>query len=425
MPHVFATLGFAIFKVAKVQKIKKQHLLFVFLSFALVKPIYLSLLPLKPIKRNVFILLLLFIGYNAQLRACQDSLKDTLKVHKSFVKKVIDAATAKRSFILAPEGGRSPQTGFFTGIYYLQLIRPKGDTSTRCSNIETYGTVTQKNQFYQTLNNVLLLDHEKYFLRGTTYVSKFNEYFYGLGNNINVQNRDLINFDYFNALQRFTRVIKSHAYVGIQGQFNETFNLTYDKGGILDQSNAYGKGGSRNVGFGTLFLYDTRDHVIYTRTGTYLDISAMFNQKQFGSQFPFQNFIFDFRKFIKFYKNDVISFQTLINYNWGNVPFRQLALMGGDVMMRGYYPGIYRDNFYMATQVEFRIPVYKIFGLVFFAAVGEVQHTLAAFNWQDIKYTYGIGLRMMFIKHERINIGGDLGFSKNTKTLSLGSGESF
>ena len=105
--------------MAKVQKIKKQGLLFVFLSFALVKPIYLNLLLFKLIKRSVFILLLLFIGHNAQVRACQsqDSLKkDTLKVHKSFVKKVIDVATAKRSFILAPEGGRSPNTGFYTGI---------------------------------------------------------------------------------------------------------------------------------------------------------------------------------------------------------------------------------------------------------------------------------------------------------------------
>ena len=350
---------------------------------------------------------------------------DTVKPQKSFVKKVIEAATQKRKFLLAPELGRSPQTGFYTGIYYLQLFKFKGDTDTRTSNIETYGTVTEKKQFYQTLNNTLLFDKEKYFLRGTTYLSKFNEFFYGIGNNIDVNNKDLINFNYFNSLQRLTRNIRKYTHVGIQAQFNKTFHLSYDKGGLLDQSNAFGKGGSQNFGAGVLFLYDSRDHVIYTRTGTYLDISGMFFQKALGSQYPFQNMIIDFRKFIKFYKNDVICFQTLLNYNWGNVPFRQLALMGGDVMMRGYYPGIYRDNFLMATQVELRIPVYKIFGIVLFAALAEVEHTVQAFNWQDIKYTYGIGLRLMFIKHERVNVGGDLGFSKNTKTLSLGSGESF
>ena len=351
---------------------------------------------------------------------------DTLKPpHKSFVKKVIDEATKKRKFLLAPEFGRSPQTGFYTGIYYLQLFKMKGDTDSRTSNIETYSNVTEKNQYYLTLNNTVLFDKEKYFWRGNTYVSKFNEEFFGIGNDINVHQYEVINFNYFNTLQRVTRNIRPHMFVGLQGQFNKTFNLSYDKGGLLDESTAYGKGGSQNLGVGPVFLYDSRDHVIYTRTGTYLDVSAMLFQKALGSQYPFTNMIIDFRKFIKFYKNNVVCFQTLINYNWGNVPFRQLALMGGDVMMRGYYPGIYRDNFMMAQQIELRIPVYKIFGIVLFAAAAEVQHTIQAFNWQDIKYTYGIGLRVMFIKHERINVGGDLGFSKNTKTLSLGSGESF
>jgi hypothetical protein len=382
--------------------------------------------PEKKYYTSIYILgaVFLFLILSFCLKA-QNAFPDSLKPHKSFVQKVIEEATKKRKFLLAPEFGRSPQTGFYTGIYYLQLFKVKGDTDSRTSNIETYGTVTERNQYFLTFNNTVLFDKEKYFWRGNSYISKFNEFFYGIGNDIDVNTKDLINFNYFNTLQRVTRVIKSHTYVGLQAQFTKTFNLTYDKGGLLDESSAYGKGGSQNTGVGPVFLYDSRDHVIFTRTGTYLDISAMFFQKAFGSQYPFTNMIIDFRKFIKVYKNDVISFQTLINYNWGNVPFRQLALMGGDVMMRGYYPGIYRDNFMMAQQIELRIPVYKIFGIVLFAAVAEVEHTLQAFNWQDLKYTYGIGLRFMFIKHERINVGGDLGFSKNTKTLSLGSGESF
>ncbi|MHB8260967.1 MAG: BamA/TamA family outer membrane protein [Bacteroidia bacterium] len=371
------------------------------------------------------LILLLCLACQVKVRACQDAVKDTAKVKKSFFEKAIDFAQKKRSFIVSPMAGRGPATGFLAGIYYLKLFKIKGDTATRTSNIETWGTFTEKIQYYQTLNNTILFDNEKYFLRGNLYISRYNEYFYGIGNNIDVNAKNLINFNYFNALQRLTRNIKPHTHIGIQGQFNETFNLTYDKGGILDKSNAFGKGGSRNVGFGPVFLYDSRDHVIYTRTGTYLDVSAMFFQKQFGTQFPFQNLLVDFRKFIKFYKNYVLCFQTIINYNWGNVPFRQLALLGGDVMMRGYYPGIYRDNCLMATQVELRLPIYKFVGIVLFGGIGEVAHTINSFNITDIRYTYGVGLRLMLIKHERVNIGGDLGFSKNTKTLSLGSGESF
>ena len=373
---------------------------------------------------NRWIFTLLFFASALSIKAFINPI-DTVISNKSTFKRVIDVITKKRKFLLAPQFARSPQTGFLTGIYYLQLLKTKGDTTSRTSNVETFGSITQKQQYFLTFNNTLLFDHEKYFLRGNTTISKYNEFFYGIGNTINVQNRDLINLDYFNTLQRFTRRIRDHFYTGVQYQFNKTFNLNYDKGGILDASNAYGKNGSVTSGLGLVFLYDSRDHVIYSRTGLYIDASVMFDQKVLGSQYQFTNMTIDARKFIKFYKNDVLCFQGLINYNWGNVPFRQLALMGGDVMMRGYYPGTYRDNFMMATQVELRIPVWRIFGVVLFAALAEVEHTVNQFCWQDIKYTYGIGFRCMFIKHERVNVGGDIGFSKNTKTLGLGSGESF
>jgi hypothetical protein len=79
----------------------------------------------------------------------------------------------------------------------------------------------------------------------------------------------------------------------------------------------------------------------------------------------------------------------------------------------------------MSVQAELRVPIYKLFGVVLFGGFGEVQSTLHQFNTTDLKYTYGAGLRLMIIKHERVNIGGDFGMSKNTNGLYLGSGESF
>ena len=122
------------------------------------------------------LLLMPYFQLNAQDNPPNDTIhivKDTTQVKKSFVKKVIYEVSKKRKFLLAPELGRGPLTGFYTGIYYLQLFKLKGDTDSRTSNIETYGTVTEKNQFYLTLNNTVLFDKEKYFWRGNTYLSKF------------------------------------------------------------------------------------------------------------------------------------------------------------------------------------------------------------------------------------------------------------
>lgn len=356
--------------------------------------------------------------------AVSDTLSDIKKKNK-----FLEFVTKRRNFLVAPQLDRGPETGILTGIYYLQLYKNKRDTSTRTSNTETFASFTQKKQYIAEFNETVLFHKEKYILRGSSIFTRFNEYFYGIGNDINLKLKDTIEFNTFHTTQRFTRVITKKFFAGIQYQFYQVYNIGIRENSILqsyaDKGVAVGTHGSQTSGVGPVFLYDTRDNVIYSRTGSYLDISMLFVRDFLGSNHEFSNFILDARKFIKFYKNDVICFQGLINYNVGDVPFRQLALMGSDIMMRGYYMGSYRDKVMMCGQTELRIPIWRFVGIVLFAAAGEVQPTLNSFNWDDMRITYGFGMRFMFIKHERVNVGGDLGFGQGTRALYFGSGESF
>lgn len=368
-----------------------------------------------------------FLGH-AQVRPELDStyvaVADSVS-HVKSGKKFVEFITKRRNFLLAPQFDRSPETGILTGLYYLQLYKNKRDSATRTSNTETFLSFTQKKQYIVELNETILFHKEKYILRGNSILTRYNEYFYGIGNNHDLKHRDTIEFNLFQTTQRFTRVIAKKFFAGLQGQYYQTYNIDYRLTSILNRDTTFGKDGSTTVGVGPVFLYDSRDNVIYTRTGFYLDISALFVRKELGSTCQFFNFTFDARKFIKFYKNDVICFQYLINYNQGSVPFRQLGLLGSDVMMRGYYMGSFRDKVMSCGQVEMRIPTWKFIGVVLFAAAGEVQPDVRSFNFDDLKFTYGFGLRFMLIKHERVNVGGDLGFGKGSKALYFGSGESF
>jgi hypothetical protein len=342
--------------------------------------------------------------------------------HKS---KFMEFVTKRRNYLVAPQFDRSPETGILTGIYYLQLYKNKRDSATRTSNTETFLSFTQKKQYIVELNETILFHKEKYILRGSSIITRYNEYFFGIGNNHDLRKKDTIEFNLFQTTQRLTRVITKKFFAGLQYQYYQTYNVDYRYNSILATDSVYGRNGSISSGIGPVFLYDTRDNVIYTRTGAYVDISAMFVRKEFGSTCQFFNFTLDARKFIKFYKNDVICFQYIMNYNQGNVPFRQLGMLGSDIMMRGYYMGSYRDKVMTCGQVEFRIPVWKFIGMTLFGAAGEVQPDLQSMNWDDVKFTYGFGLRFMLIKHERVNVGGDLGFGKGSRALYFGSGESF
>jgi hypothetical protein len=353
----------------------------------------------------------------------QDSLVSDSAARKK--KPLVDFLTKRRNFLIAPQLDRSPETGFLTGLYYLQLLRPFKDSLTRTSNTETFLSVTEKHQYIFEFNETILFRRDRFILRGSSILSSYNEYFYGIGNDIDVKQRELINLNFYQNTQRFTAVLRNRFYAGVQYQFYKNWDIRETSDSILYRSTALGKSGSTTSAAGPVFLYDSRDNVIYSSKGLYVDVSALFAQRIFGSEYNYTNFTLDVRKFKKFYRENIITFQGLLNFNWGQVPFRQLALMGSDILMRGYYMGTYRDKIMLCGQTELRLPVYKFIGLILFTAVGEVQQKIEQLNMEDIRVTYGFGLRLMLIKHEKVNVGGELGFSRNTKALYLGSGEAF
>jgi hypothetical protein len=338
---------------------------------------------------------------------------------------LIERITQKRNFLLAPQLDRSPETGFLTGLYYLQLFKIGKDTSARTSNTETTLSYTQNNQFVTEVNNTLLFPGEKFILRGTTVYKNFSEYFYGIGNNTRSEDEQLIRFDNVQFVQRLTRVVLPHTFVGIQYQYNLVANLRYPSGGILDTGHISGSGGSRTSGAGLVFLYDSRDNVINSYKGFYLDISNYVNRKEIGSQYNFNNLSIDARKFFELWPRNILGLQLVMNFNDSHPPFRQLALMGGDVMMRGIYQGRFRDNDMIAAQAEYRFPVWRWLGFCVFGGMGEVADVMNHFSIDGIHYTYGAAVRVMFIKHERVNIGVDLGLGSHTSGVYFGSGESF
>ena len=371
-----------------------------------------------------FFIFTLFI-FPAFIPAEAGALLNDSSAHVSRTKKFIEKLTKKRNFLVAPQLDRAPETGFLTGIYYLQLFKIKKDSLTRTSNIETFLSITEKKQYIAEVYPTILFKKERYILRSFNIFSKYNEYFYGIGNGHDLKNKELINYNVLQTTQRFTRHVSNRFFAGLQYQYYQTWDIHYPTDGLLAHSNALGRDGSVTSGAGPVLLYDSRDNVYNSHSGFYMDVSALFAEPLIGSQYEFHNFLIDTRTFVRLWRENVLCFQGIVNFNWGDVPFRQLALMGSDILMRGYYMGTYRDKVMLCGQTELRLPVYKFIGLILFTAVGEVQKKIEDLNTDDIRITYGFGLRLMLIKHEKVNVGGELGFSKNTKAFYLGSGESF
>ena len=64
---------------------------------------------------------------------------------------------------------------------------------------------------------------------------------------------------------------------------------------------------------------------------------------------------------------DAVAFQFIGNINIGDVPFKDMADIGGSNTMRGYYTGFYRYNNLYALQVEYRAHVWWRLGFTVWA----------------------------------------------------------
>jgi hypothetical protein len=332
-----------------------------------------------------------------------------------------------KSYVIAPELGRKPETGVLGGVFWLQVfsLSKHADSTTRKSNTESYIDYTEKKQILAQVKNNLIFKNERFFLKGENYYNKFPDLYWGIGPTTTPGMQQSVSYELTNITQRLLTRISTRYFAGIVYQYVNVSNVQYAHGGVLDSLNVSGTKGSTTSGVGFDFLYDSRDNILNSYKGLYLEVSGIYNQKEFGGNHYFNNYTIDLRDFINFGGRKVLALQGLINYNTGDVPFRQMACLGGDMIMRGYYFGRFRDKLMVAAQAEFRFPVWRFVGLTAFVSGGEVAPNFGALDWPDLQYTVGLCLRIMINKSERLNMGIDSGIGKNTSGLYFNSGEAF
>jgi hypothetical protein len=127
---------------------------------------------------------------------------------------------------------------------------------------------------------------------------------------------------------------------------------------------------------------------------------------------PIYNLTIDARKYIKLWKYNILALQAFGNFNEGNIPFKQLATIGSDAFMRGYYNGRFRDNHAMAFQAELRKQVWGPVSITAFGGFGNVANQ-SSLLFENVKPNYGAGLRVMAIRRDRVNIRIDYGRGEN------------
>jgi outer membrane translocation and assembly module TamA len=114
-----------------------------------------------------------------------------------------------------------------------------------------------------------------------------------------------------------------------------------------------------------------------------------------------------------------LAFQTLAISTNGNPPFQALAQLGGRDILRGYFLGRYRDRNLAVFQSEFRMPLTGRWGVVGYAAAGNVARHWSGMKSREFKPATGAGVRYRFSDAQKVNIRLDLTWGRETPNPSF------
>jgi outer membrane protein assembly factor BamA len=330
--------------------------------------------------------------------------------------------------ILLPLVTKSIETNWSFGLASISTFKiSKKDTVSRTSNVEAIAIYSLKKQFVAVINGNQYFKNEKLILTEQISYSSFPDKFWGIGNKTPSKAEESYSFQQYFIYAHLMRNLGNKLFIGGLAEFQNVMQLKYQQGGLFDKDNVAGRNGYRSAGLGVSLTYDKRNHAFAPNKGTFAQVFFTEYNQLFGSSYSFSTLVVDIRKYLPIGKTQVLALQTYSLNNIGNeIPIRNLASLGGANSMRGYYNGRFRDHDLLVFQSEYRMHIWKRFGLAAFAGLGSVANNVNEYSFKNIKYSFGGGLRFALNKSERLNLRIDYGIgSNNNKGLYFQIGEAF
>lgn len=329
--------------------------------------------------------------------------------------------------LVLPVVARSIETGWSFGLAASLTFRlDKKDTSSRTSNIQGLSLYSIHKQFVTAITGTQYFRHETYILSEQLSYSSFPDKFWGLGKHAPDSAEENYSFKQYYITPHLMRHLGHNFYIGALFELQRVLDVDYKHGGLFDQQKVPGRNPYVVAGLGLSFTYDNRNNAFSPDKGSFMQLYFDHFGKYLGSDYEYTNIVLDLRHYLRTVGKQVLAVQAYSFNNIGNPPLRSLASLGGNNSMRGYYDGRFRDKQQFVLQAEYRVPVYWRFGLVGFAACGQIGHRLSDYTLDGLKYSYGGGIRFAINKQEKLNLRLDYGFTADGNSgLYFQLGEAF
>ncbi len=337
---------------------------------------------------------------------------------------------SKPQFLIYPTLAYAPETSWEVGLSSVYVFYAKRDTTNRLSEVTAFTFITLERQYGLWFDHAIYSDKNKWFSLGRLRFQSFPLLYYGIGPDSPSEPLAQVNANLIQIKERALRKLYRSLYAGLEVDYQRLSAVEFLPRTTEPITYPRGRTGSSNLGLGTGILYDNRHNVLNVREGFFSELALIRYHPAWGSTFSFTSVISDTRIYRSVNKRDVFAAQLFGQFTSGEIPFNQLALMGGESIMRGYYTGRLRDRNQLATQVEYRmLPLpwsfTKRWGATFFAGTGTVFNSFRTFSMDDMVWSAGGGLRFLLFPKKDVYTRLDLAFTKEGTGIYLFIGEAF
>lgn len=320
----------------------------------------------------------------------------------------------------------SPETGLGLGGFGVHFFRlGNASLASRTSSLALVLLYTTRQQFIGELIPEFYWDDERWHIWSELDFRHYSNYFWGIGNDMPESQKEEYNETSPRGQIWIRRLIYLSFYLEARIDVQYMSISRVKRGGLLDKRAVPGAVAGRTVGTGMTVGWDTRDHAFAPHQGSFHEFSLMTWQRYLGSQYSYNGLSLNLRQFIPVNRIHTLALQVYSIFLIGEVPFYQMAMIGGQRLLRGYYEGRYRDYDLIAFQAEYRLPIWWRFTGVIFSGIGDVADRLEKFKFSRPKWTIGGGLRVILNQDEQLRLRFDCGFGDETMGIYLGVNEAF
>lgn len=340
-----------------------------------------------------------------------------------------DTIHFKTTYTPLPNISYSPDTRLVLGGLVLAQFKPAGaGLETRASNALVSAAFSFNKQSSLETDYTLIFPQEKWFWKGYVSYQKWPESFWGIGAEALEEDEMSVEYKRVTARQQVLYQARKDVFLGPYIKYFNMYDVGFSlEGEEIEVPGVTGAHGGANLGLGASFVWDKRNSILTPTRNHYLEFSTLFYSTDWFGDFNFQTYLLDARKYFDLSSDgrNVLAFQGRLEHTAGDVPFTELALLGGREIMRGYMEGRFRDKTAVQTQTEFRRILIGRIGAVAFGALGVLGPGFDDLQSNNIKWTAGGGLRYNINKTNPIFIRVDYGVGEDTGGFYVSLGEAF